>query len=79
MNTWAYPSIQDFLVALGFSIDQEQSQFSKWHTGWQFVAIPFSELAGHTVVTFREKAQRRGWILAESNAPSSEQDLVPCV
>jgi hypothetical protein len=74
MNTWAYESIQDLLVSLGFTIDQEQGHFSKWSTGWQFVTIPFSELAGHTIASFIEKARRRGWIPAESDTQSSGQD-----
>jgi hypothetical protein len=79
MNAWSYSSIQDFLVSLGFSVDQDQGQFAKWSTGWQQVVIPFSELAGHTVATFSRKAQLRGWIQAESSASPSEQSLAPCV
>lgn len=74
MKKGAYQSIQDFLISLGFSVDQEQGQFSRWNTAWQFVAIPFSELAGHTVTTFIEKAQRRGWLPEESLMSSPEQD-----
>jgi hypothetical protein len=73
MQAWAYESIQDFLVSLGFSIDLEQGQFTKWITGWQYIHIPFSELAGHTVATFREKALKRGWLLTEEPPSSPEQ------
>jgi hypothetical protein len=65
MSIWHYESIQDLLVSAGFTIDQEQGQFSKWHTGWQFIAIPFAELAGHTVASFAQKARRRGWFPEE--------------
>jgi len=65
MNIWRYESIQELLVSTGFTVDQEQGQFSKWHTGWQFISIPFAELAGHTVGSFREKAKRRGWFPEE--------------
>ncbi|HXG19709.1 MAG TPA: hypothetical protein VNN62_11650 [Methylomirabilota bacterium] len=65
MNVQQYESIQDLLVSLGFTIDQEQGQFSKWHTGWQFIAIPFSEIAGHTVSSFIQKARQRGWLPEE--------------
>lgn len=60
-----YENIQDLLVGLGFTIDQEQGQFAKWVTGWQFVAIPFAELAKHTVKSFIPKARRRGWLKDE--------------
>ncbi|MBI3757009.1 MAG: hypothetical protein HY267_03435 [Deltaproteobacteria bacterium] len=65
MSVWQYESIQDLLVSLGFTIDQEQGQFSRWQTGWQFTAIPFCELTGHTVSTFVAKARRRGWLPEE--------------
>ena len=65
MISWHHDSIQDLLVSIGFTIDQEQGQFSKWHTGWQFISIPFAELAGHTVSTFMQKARRRGWLPEE--------------
>jgi len=55
----SYHSIQDFLLAIGFSIDQDQNQFSKWTADQQHISIPFSELSGHTVTTFFGKAQRR--------------------
>ena len=67
MSAWQYDSIQDLLVSAGFTIDQEQGQFSKWHTGWQFISIPFVELAGHTVLTFMQKARRRGWLPEEES------------
>ena len=71
MSFWQYESIQDLLVSLGFTIDQEQGQFSKWHTGWQFTAIPFSELTGHTVSSFIAKARRRGWLPEEDSQEDS--------
>jgi hypothetical protein len=74
MKTRAYDSIQDFLLALGFSVDQEQGQFSKWNTAWQFIVIPFSELAGHTAATFIEKARSRGWLPTEPPLPTSEPE-----
>ena len=67
MSAWQYESIQDLLVSAGFTIDQEQGQFSKWYTGWQFISIPFVELAGHTVTTFMQKARRRGWLPEEES------------
>lgn len=79
MNAWSFNSIQDFLLSLGFSIDQDQGQFLKWETGWQHVTIPFSELAGHTVFTFMEKARNRGWIPAEGSGSLSEGDSFQCV
>ena len=66
MSAWQYESIQDLLVSLGFTIDQEQGQFSRWQTGWQFTAIPFHELTGHTVSSFIAKARRRGWLPEET-------------
>jgi hypothetical protein len=77
MKPWAHDSIQDLLVSLGYAIDQEQGHFSKWHTGWQFITIPFSELAGHTVASFIEKARNRGWLLRESE--TREDSFLPCV
>jgi len=65
MSIWRYESIQDLLVSTGFTVDQEQGQFSKWHTGWQFISIPFAELAGHTVGSFKDKAKRCGWFPEE--------------
>jgi hypothetical protein len=62
MQSWQYDSIQEMLISLGFTIDQEQGQFSRWQTGWQFIAIPFTELTGHNVSSFVEKARRRGWL-----------------
>lgn len=76
MSIWQYESIQDLLVSTGFTIDQEQGQFSKWHTGWQFIAIPFMELAGHTVTTFVQKARRRGWLPEEE---VQEDSYMSCV
>lgn len=76
MRSWQYDSIQDFLVSSGFTVDQEQGQFSKWHTGWQFIAIPFAELAGHTVTSFVQKARRRGWLLEEG---MQEETSMPCI
>lgn len=65
MSAWQHESIQEFLVSCGFTIDQEQGQFSKWHTGWQYISIPFVELRGHTVLTFITKARQRGWLPEE--------------
>jgi hypothetical protein len=80
MKLYAYDSIQDFLIAKGFSIDQEQGHFSKWNSGWQFVTIPFVELAGHSVPTFAEKAFNRGWLSTETATSSAqEEQLFPCV
>ena len=76
MSIWHYESIQDLLVSVGFTIDQEQRQFSKWHTGWQFIAIPFAELAGHTVTSFVQKAQRRGWFPEDAN---QEDTYMSCI
>lgn len=69
MKTYKYESIQDFLISLGLSVDQEQGQFAKWNRAWQFIVIPFSELAGHTVTTLIEKAHRRGCLPAEPAVP----------
>ena len=71
MSAWQHESIQDLLVSAGFTIDQEQEQFSKWYTGWQLISIPFIELAGHTVTTFVQKARRRGWLPEEDNQSDS--------
>ena len=76
MSIWHYESIQDLLVSVGFTIDQEQGQFSKWHTGWQFISIPFVELAGHTVTSFAQKARRRGWFPEEE---IQEDTYMSCV
>jgi hypothetical protein len=76
MSVWQYESIQDLLVSIGFTIDQEQNQFSKWHTGWQFIAIPFVELAGHTVSTFVQKARRRGWLPEEESQNESPMSCI---
>ncbi len=76
MNMWRHDSIQDLLVSLGFTIDQEQGQFSRWQTGWQFIAIPFTELTGHTVVSFVTKARRRGWLPEEE---THEETQMSCV
>ncbi len=76
MSIWQYESIQDLLVSTGFTIDQEQGQFSKWHTGWQFISIPFMELAGHTVSTFVQKARRRGWLPEEEVQDDSYMSCV---
>ena len=76
MSMGHYESIQDLLISTGFTIDQEQSQFSKWHTGWQFITIPFVELAGHTVSTFIQKARRRGWFLDEEGQNDSAMSCV---
>lgn len=76
MSIWQYESIQDLLVSTGFTIDHEQGQFSKWHTGWQFISIPFIELAGHTVTTFVQKARRRGWLPEEE---VQEDSYMSCV
>jgi len=75
----SYHSIQDFLAAVGFSIDLDQNQFSKWTADQQQISIPFSELSGHTVTTFLGKAQRRGWFLREENASSAEETFVSSV
>ena len=76
MSIWHYESIQDLLVSTGFTIDQDQGQFSKWHTGWQFIAIPFVELAGHTVPTFVQKARRRGWLPEEESQNDSAMSCI---
>jgi hypothetical protein len=76
MSILSYEAIQDLLVSAGFTIDQDQRQFSKWHTGWQFIAIPFTELGGHTVSTFVQKARRRGWLPEEE---IQEDTYMSCV
>jgi hypothetical protein len=76
VHDWHYESIQDLLVSIGFSIDQEQGQFSRWQTGWQFIAIPFTELTGHTVSTFVTKARRRGWLPEEELQDDSSSACV---
>ena len=76
MKVWQHESIQDLLVSIGFTIDQEQGQFSKWHTGWQFISIPFVELGGHSVTTFIQKARRRGWLPEEE---VQEDSYMSCV
>lgn len=58
-------SIQDWLVKVGFSIQQEQQQFTRWKTAFKFVAIPFDALAGHSVHTFQQRAVRAEWVDAD--------------
>lgn len=75
----AYQSIQDFLAAIGFSIDQDQHRFSKWTEDQQQISIPFSELSGHTVTTFFGKARRRGWFSTEESTSPTEETFVSFV
>lgn len=71
-----YDSIQDFLIAYGFSIDQEGARFHKWVNGWIHVEIPFSAMAGETVASFFAKAQRNGWIEDETVTASPAISLL---
>lgn len=56
-------SIQEWLRSLGFS---EFYYLNPPHFGRPGSPdIPFTELAGHSVASFREKAKRKGWITEE--------------
>ena len=55
-------SIQDYLVSLGFSVNESQGTFTKWVNGWTHVEIPFADLAGRTVEEFQRRAKADGWI-----------------
>jgi hypothetical protein len=57
-------SIQDWLVAKGFVIDQAKEVFLKQVNYYQTVTIPFAELSGQTLATFKQKAVDKGWLEA---------------
>ncbi len=48
-----YNNITDFLVAVGFSIDQEQQYFYLYLSTAERMVIPFTELSGHTIESFK--------------------------
>ena len=58
-------SIQDWLVARGFQVDLTSQAFFQWTNDYQKVSIPFTELMGHTLNTFKEKSVRKGWVSIE--------------
>jgi len=77
-KAWHHNSIQDLLASYGFMIDQDHSWFLKQTIGEEQLIIPFEELVGHTVSSFLDKAERRGWPLATQAAAPSGQ-LVPFI
>ena len=52
-----YYSITDLLLDNGWTIDEKMGLFAKWGN-----TIPFSELDGYDVDSFRKKAEAKGWI-----------------
>lgn len=53
-------SIQEWLTGIGFQMWPLSEVFER-----AGVRIPYTELAGHTVATFKEKAKRKGWVTEE--------------
>lgn len=53
-------SIQDVLYAAGYRENPTKEQFERGGD-----VIPYSELIGYTVDSFREKAKRKGWLREE--------------
>ncbi|MGE0821418.1 MAG: hypothetical protein AB7G75_15720 [Candidatus Binatia bacterium] len=68
-----YSSIQELLTANGFSIDYERGWFVKPTSNDRMLVILFSELAGHTVKTFYEKAEHNGWLRGLASSPAPNQ------
>lgn len=55
-------NIQDWLVAQGFVVDHSKNAFVKLLNYFSTVTIPFEELRGQTVNTFKAKAVKNGWV-----------------
>jgi hypothetical protein len=66
MQPRSYDTIQDYLVAHGYSVNEEQGYFFVWRNEFVRIEIPFAALFGHSVVTFAEKAKRQGWVEVDS-------------
>lgn len=58
-------SIQEWLIARGFQVDLTAQTFFRWTNDYQKVSIPFTELMGHTLNTFKQKATRKEWVTGE--------------
>lgn len=55
-------SIQDWLVAQGFQVDLISQTFFRWTNDYRKVSIPFADLMGQTIDTFKQKALNKEWV-----------------
>lgn len=60
-----YDSIQDFLTAHGWAIDNTKEPY--FHKDG--IRINCSEISKHSLLTFIEKARQKGWITEEEELP----------
>lgn len=81
-----HDTITDFLVAIGFCIDQEQRYFYRYTSDTERQVIPFTALPGHTVESFKALLQTPSlrfretlvfgqWVGTIGTSPLSEQEI----